>query len=34
MRDINDDECGRKLYKGENIDDQEGIFHFEREDKG
>jgi hypothetical protein len=34
MRDIKDDECGRKLYIGENINDHEGIFRFEVEDKG
>jgi hypothetical protein len=26
---MKDDRCGRKLYKGENLDDQVGIFCFE-----
>jgi hypothetical protein len=28
-RDINVDGCGRSVYKGENFDDHNDIFHFE-----
>jgi hypothetical protein len=34
MRDIKDDECGRKLYKGGNLADCTGIYCFEGGYKG
>jgi hypothetical protein len=31
---MKDDECGRSEYKGENIDEYDGIFRFEGENEG
>jgi hypothetical protein len=33
-RNIKEDGCGRKLDKGKNLDDWDGIFHFKGGNKG
>jgi hypothetical protein len=33
-RNIKEDGCGRKLYKGGNLDDWDGIFHFKGGNEG